>query len=70
MNLEVVAGRWKQVQGAVLCRWGRFTENRFAVFEGEQYCVNGRIQERLGQLRNESRARRPAARRPASGALT
>jgi uncharacterized protein YjbJ (UPF0337 family) len=58
MNLEVVAGRWKQVQGAVLCGWGRFTENRFAVFAGEQYRINGRIQERLGQLRTASRAPR------------
>jgi uncharacterized protein YjbJ (UPF0337 family) len=58
MNLEVVAGRWKQVQGAVLRQWGRFTDNRFAVFVGEQYCINGRIQERLGQLRTASRGRR------------
>ena len=65
MNLDVVAGRWKQVQGAVLCRWGRVTDNRFAVCMGEQYRVNGRIQERLGQLRTASRARRPAP-----GALT
>ena len=58
MNLEVVAGRWKQVQGSMLCTWGRFTENRFTVFVGEQYCINGRIQERLGQLRTASRPRR------------
>ena len=58
MNFEVVAGRWKQVQGSVLCRWGRLTSNRLAVFEGEQYCINGRIQERLGQLRSTSRPRR------------
>jgi uncharacterized protein YjbJ (UPF0337 family) len=58
MNLEVAAGRWKQVQGALLCQWGRLTDNRFAVFVGEQYRVNGRIQERLGQLRSASRRRR------------
>jgi uncharacterized protein YjbJ (UPF0337 family) len=50
MNLEVVAGRWKQVQGAMLCKWGRYTANQFAVLVGEQYRVNGRIQERLGRL--------------------
>jgi uncharacterized protein YjbJ (UPF0337 family) len=51
MNLEIVAGRWKQVRGAVLCKWGRFTANQFAVFVGEQDCINGRIQARLGLLR-------------------
>ena len=58
MNLEIVAGRWKQVQGSMMCQWGRFTANQFAVFVGEQYRINGRIQERLGQLRTTSRYRR------------
>ena len=58
MNFEIVAGRWNQVRGAMLCKWGRFTENRFAEFVGEQYRINGRIQERLGQLRTTSRHRR------------
>ena len=58
MNLDVVAGRWKQVQGSVLCQWGRFTANRFRVFQGEQYSLNGRIQERLGQMRAIGRRRR------------
>ena len=58
MNLEIVAGRWKQVRGAMLCKWGRFTGNGFTVFVGEQDCINGRIQERLGQLRTPSRSRR------------
>ena len=57
MNLEVVAGRWKQVQGAMLCKWGRYTANRFAVLVGEQYRVSGRIQERLGRLRPVTRPR-------------
>jgi uncharacterized protein YjbJ (UPF0337 family) len=58
MSLEIVAGRWKQVRGAMLCKWGRFTSNQFAVFVGEQYTINGRIQERLGQLRTTGRDRR------------
>jgi uncharacterized protein YjbJ (UPF0337 family) len=44
MNLETMAGRWKRVQGAVLCRWGRLTADSYTVFVGEQYSISGRIQ--------------------------
>ena len=62
MNFEIVAGRWKQVRGAMLCQWGRFTANPFTVFVGEQDRINGRIQERLGQVRTTSRRRFPVIR--------
>ena len=58
MNHEIVAGRWKQVQGAVLCRWGRLTANSYTVFIGERYLINGRIEERLGRLRATGRRMR------------
>jgi uncharacterized protein YjbJ (UPF0337 family) len=58
MNLETMAGRWKRVQGAVLCRWGRLTADSYTVFVGEQYSISGRIQELLGRLRASGRRRR------------
>jgi uncharacterized protein YjbJ (UPF0337 family) len=63
VNLAIFAGQWKQVQGAMLTKWGRLTANPFIVFAGEQYRINGRIQESNGRLRQGSNPFRPAVRR-------
>jgi hypothetical protein len=57
MNLEIVAGRGSRSGGHAV-QVGSLHVDQFAVFVGEQYTINGRIQERLGQLRTTGRDRR------------
>ena len=51
MNIDVIGGWWKQARGSFILKWGELTDDSFTRFVGEQDRINGRIQVRLGRLR-------------------
>lgn len=51
MNKRVWRGKLKQLRGSLVQAWGRLTDDRMLVIEGEQDAVEGHILERIGRLR-------------------
>jgi uncharacterized protein YjbJ (UPF0337 family) len=54
MNTDQMAGKWKQVKGAVKSKWGKLTDDDLDVINGEKEKLVGRIQERYGIAREEA----------------
>lgn len=54
MNHERIAGKWKQLNGALLERWGWLTANRQCVEAGRRDQSTGRAQELYGINKEES----------------
>jgi uncharacterized protein YjbJ (UPF0337 family) len=54
MNTDQMAGKWKQMKGAVKSKWGKLTDDDLDVINGEKEKLVGRIQERYGIAREEA----------------
>ena len=54
MNTDQMAGKWKQMKGAVKTKWGKLTDDDLDVINGEKEKLVGRIQERYGIAREEA----------------
>jgi uncharacterized protein YjbJ (UPF0337 family) len=48
MNSDQLAGKWKQVRGAVKEKWGKLTDDDLDVIDGKQEKLEGKLQERYG----------------------
>lgn len=48
MNWDELAGKWKQVSGAVKKQWGRLTDDDLMEINGDREILAGKIQERYG----------------------
>jgi uncharacterized protein YjbJ (UPF0337 family) len=48
MNLDRIAGKWKQLKGMARHRWGRLTANWAGVVAGKREHMLGEIQETYG----------------------
>jgi uncharacterized protein YjbJ (UPF0337 family) len=59
MNLNEIAGRWKQLKGLMRERWGRLTDRDLEVIRGRKDQLVGRLQELYGIA--QERARREIA---------
>jgi uncharacterized protein YjbJ (UPF0337 family) len=54
MNVDVLAGRWKQVQGEVKKQWGKLTDDDLLRVEGQKDKLVGLVQERYGYAREQA----------------
>ncbi len=54
MNWDQVEGNWKQFKGAVLQRWGKFTDDELDVFHGKREEFIGKLQEKYGIQRERA----------------
>ena len=54
MNADVLAGKWKQIQGEVKKQWGKLTDDDLAIVEGQKDKLVGLVQERYGYAREQA----------------
>jgi len=54
MNTDQMAGKWKQMKGAVKSKWGKLTDDDLDVINGQKEQLVGRIQERYGIAKEEA----------------
>jgi len=54
MNTDVLAGKWKQVQGEIKKQWGKLTDDDLAMVEGQHDKLVGLVQERYGYAREQA----------------
>jgi uncharacterized protein YjbJ (UPF0337 family) len=54
MNADVLAGKWKQVQGEVKKQWGKLTDDDLVIVEGQKDKLVGLVQERYGYAREKA----------------
>jgi len=54
MNTDILAGKWKQVQGEIKKQWGKLTDDDLAMVEGQQDKLVGLVQERYGYAREQA----------------
>jgi uncharacterized protein YjbJ (UPF0337 family) len=54
MNRDILKGQWKQLQGRIRQRWGRFTEDDLALIAGDRDVLMGKIQEYYGRSREQA----------------
>jgi uncharacterized protein YjbJ (UPF0337 family) len=54
MNSDQMAGKWKQMKGAVKTKWGKLTDDDLDVIAGQKEQLVGRIQERYGIAKEEA----------------
>lgn len=51
MNSDQLKGKWKQMKGSVMERWGKLTNDDLDVIDGQQEQLIGKVQERYGIAR-------------------
>jgi uncharacterized protein YjbJ (UPF0337 family) len=54
MNQDQMAGKWKQMKGAVKQRWGKLTDDDLTTMTGKKDELVGKIQERYGITREQA----------------
>jgi uncharacterized protein YjbJ (UPF0337 family) len=54
MNKDILKGQWKQLQGRIRLRWGRFTDDDLALIKGDRDVLMGKIQEYYGRSREQA----------------
>ncbi len=55
MDWNRIEGNWKQFQGKVKAKWGKWTDDDLAMVNGRREQLEGKIQERYGQSRDQIR---------------
>jgi uncharacterized protein YjbJ (UPF0337 family) len=55
MNADEFKGKWKQVKGKVLAKWGKLTQNDLDVISGNLEQLAGILQERYGVNKEEAK---------------
>lgn len=53
VNQDQLAGKWKQFKGELKQKWAEFTEDDLLAIEGRVDKLEGKIQERYGNRREE-----------------
>ena len=54
MNRDTLKGQWKQLQGEVKTRWGKFTDDDLTQMAGQYDKLVGKLQERYGYQRENA----------------
>jgi uncharacterized protein YjbJ (UPF0337 family) len=54
MNSDVLEGKWKQLKGEVLKRWGQLTDDELDQIEGQREKLIGKLQEKYGYTRQRA----------------
>ena len=55
VNQDQLQGKWKQFKGELKQKWGDFTDDDLLAIEGSVDKLEGKIQERYGDRREESK---------------
>ena len=53
VNQDQLQGKWKQFKGELKQKWGEFTDDDLLVIEGSVDKLEGKIQERYGERRED-----------------
>ena len=53
-NWDQIAGKWKQVSGAVKTQWGKLTDNELMQIDGKRDILVGKIEEKYGIAKEEA----------------
>ena len=54
MNTDILQGRWQQLKGQALTKWGKLTNDDIDMIEGERERLVGKIRERYGLARDKA----------------
>ena len=54
MNVDILAGNWKQTKGKVKKQWGKLTDDDLVLIEGQQDKLSGLVQERYGYTHEQA----------------
>ena len=54
MNWDQIEGTWRQFTGSARARWGKLTDNDWAIVAGKKDQLVGRIQVRYGIAKDEA----------------
>jgi len=54
MNWDQVEGKWKQMKGSVLEKWGKLTDDDLDRIQGKRDQLIGQVQERYGIAKEEA----------------
>jgi uncharacterized protein YjbJ (UPF0337 family) len=54
VNNQEIAGKWKQLRGKALAKWGKLTSDDLDQIEGTREQLVGKVQERYGKARAEA----------------
>jgi uncharacterized protein YjbJ (UPF0337 family) len=55
MNADIFKGQWKQLKGDIKMRWNQLTDDDLEVVDGAMEKLEGKLQERYGWGREETR---------------
>jgi uncharacterized protein YjbJ (UPF0337 family) len=55
MDWNRVEGNWKQFVGKIKTKWGKLTDDDLTLVNGRREQLEGKIQERYGQSRDQIR---------------
>lgn len=53
MNIDIIQGKWKQLTGTIEAKLGEMTDDDLTQLEGEIEKLQGLIQERFGDTKEE-----------------
>jgi uncharacterized protein YjbJ (UPF0337 family) len=54
MNWDRIEGNWKQFLGSAKSKWGKLTDDDFALARGTRDVLIGKLQERSGRARDHA----------------
>jgi uncharacterized protein YjbJ (UPF0337 family) len=54
MNTDILKGRWQQLKGEVLVKWGKLTNDDLDQIEGHRDKLVGKLRERYGLERDKA----------------
>jgi uncharacterized protein YjbJ (UPF0337 family) len=55
MNTDIIKGKWLQLKGDILQRWGKLTDDDMNEIEGDAKKFIGKLQERYGYARDRAK---------------
>ncbi len=54
MNSDILQGKWEQLKGTALVKWGKLTNDDLDQIEGEREKLVGKLRERYGLARERA----------------
>jgi uncharacterized protein YjbJ (UPF0337 family) len=54
MNTDILKGRWQQLKGQALVKWGKLTNDDLDQIEGQREKLVGKLRERYGLERDKA----------------
>lgn len=53
MNWDRIEGKWRELKGQALMRWGKLTDGDWAVIDGQREALVGKLQSLYGKSKDE-----------------